>query len=42
MQTTLAFAPQPIDLEEDFFGTPIIVWAPPEPEGEDDDTPVAA
>lgn len=43
MQTTLAFAPQPSDLEEDFFGVPVIVWAPSDPDGEDgDETPAAA
>jgi hypothetical protein len=43
MQATLAFAPQAHDLEEDFFGVPIIVWAPPDSGGEDDDeTPAAA
>ncbi len=42
MQTTLAFAPQADDLEEDFFGVPIIVWCPPEDDGQDDETPAAA
>lgn len=43
MLTTLAFAPDRADLEEFFFDVPVIVWTPPETEGEDDDdTPVAA
>jgi hypothetical protein len=42
MQTTLAFAPEPSDLEEDFFGVPIIVWTPADAGDDDDETPAAA
>jgi hypothetical protein len=42
MQTTLAFAPKDDDLEEDFFGVPIIVWTPADPDDEGDETPAAA
>lgn len=32
MPTTLAFAPEPEDLEERFFDAPVITFAPPRPE----------
>jgi hypothetical protein len=32
---TIAFAPRPKDLDEDFFGVPVLTWTPPpEPETE--------
>ena len=31
MPTTLAFFPQPDDLEEDFFGIPVLSWSDPTP-----------
>ena len=29
MQTTLAFAPAPEDLDEVFFDAPVVIFAPP-------------
>jgi hypothetical protein len=35
LQTTLAFAPAPEDLEEVYFDAPIVAFAPPVPETEE-------
>ena len=35
LRTTLAFAPEPEDLEEVFFDTPVAAFAPPEREDDE-------
>ncbi|WP_374426577.1 hypothetical protein [Tabrizicola sp.] len=35
LQTTLAFAPAPEDLEEVFFDAPVIAFAPPDRDDEE-------
>lgn len=36
MQFTTAFAPSEDDLDEDFFGTPVLTMKPPPPKVADD------
>lgn len=35
LQTTLAFAPEPEDLDEVFFDTPVLAFAPPDRDAEE-------
>ncbi len=35
LQTTLAFAPAPDDLEEIYFDAPVVTFAPPVPDDEE-------
>lgn len=35
LQTTLAFAPAPEDLEEVYFDTPVVAFAPPADDSEE-------
>lgn len=38
MQPTLAFAPTPDDLDEDLFAVPVLTFAPPEQDEDEEES----